>query len=119
MRREKKQERRLARHNRVRARISGSSGKPRISVFRSARRIAVQLIDDEAGKTIAAVYCGARAKGSVAGGQKARAHHAGKLIAEAAKKKDIKQAVFDRGGYAYHGVIKEVAEGAREGGLQF
>ncbi|MEO8961276.1 MAG: 50S ribosomal protein L18 [Ginsengibacter sp.] len=104
---------------RIRKKISGSSAKPRLSVFRSNRDIYVQLIDDANGTTIASAS--SREKDIVA--QNANKTEVGKLVGEAIAKKSqdlgIKNVVFDRGGYLYHGRVKAIAEGAREGGLEF
>ncbi|MCX6388880.1 MAG: 50S ribosomal protein L18 [Solirubrobacterales bacterium] len=113
----KKQQGRLKRRRRVRAKIRGSEARPRISVFRSNRGVSAQLIDDDQGHTIAAVnWTEAELKGITATEQ---ASKVGKLLAERAKAAGIESAVFDRGGYLYHGRVKALAEGAREGGLQF
>jgi large subunit ribosomal protein L18 len=106
---------RLKRRRRVRAKISGTATRPRISVFRSNRGISAQLVDDVAGHTLAAVSwteAPLRDKQSTE-----QAAEAGKLLAERAKALDIESAVFDRGGYQYHGRVKAFAEGVREGGL--
>ena len=109
--------RRLRRRRRVRAKVRGSAERPRISVFRSNRGIFAQLIDDDAGRTLAAVnWTEAELRGLKSMEQASRA---GALIAERAKAAGIETAVFDRGGYRYHGRVKALAEGAREGGLTF
>ena len=112
---------RQIRHGRVRARVRGTTSMPRLSVFRSLRAMEVQLIDDTAGKTLASAHVG-ELKQPVAqdgkGTKVAVGFALGKLIAEKAKQKGIAQAVFDRGGYRYHGRVAAVADGAREGGLQ-
>lgn len=117
-----KREKRERRHKRVRAKIKGTALIPRISVFRSNRHIAVQLVDDDAGKTLVSVTdmkIGAGKKKSAKGESlRVRAEKVGARLAEKAKKLSITPAVFDRGGYAYHGAVKAVAEGARKGGLQ-
>ena len=108
---------RLRRRRRVRARISGTAERPRISVFRSNRGITAQLVDDVAGHTLAAVaWTEAPLRGKAPMEQ---ATDAGKLLAERAKAAGVTSAVFDRGGYQYHGRVKALAEGAREGGLNF
>jgi len=108
---------RLKRRRRVRAKVRGSAVRPRISVFRSNRGISAQLIDDDAGHTIAAVnWTEADLQGL---GPMEQSEKVGKLIAERAKAAGIESAVFDRGGYLYHGRVKALAEGAREGGLEF
>src|SRR3954453_10512128 len=106
---------RLKRRRRVRAKVSGTATRPRISVFRSNRGISAQLVDDVAGHTLAAVSwteAQLRSKPSME-----QATEAGKLLAERAKAAGIESAVFDRGGYQYHGRVKAFAEGVREGGL--
>jgi large subunit ribosomal protein L18 len=106
---------RLKRRRRVRAKISGTAERPRISVFRSNRGIAAQLVDDIAGHTLAAVAwteAPLRDKSPME-----QATEAGKLLAERATAAGISTAVFDRGGYQYHGRVKAFAEGVREGGL--
>jgi large subunit ribosomal protein L18 len=113
----KKQNGRLKRRRRVRAKVRGSAVRPRISVFRSNRGISAQLIDDDAGHTITAVnWTEAELKSLTATEQ---ATKAGQLLADRAKAAGIESAVFDRGGYLYHGRVKALAEGAREGGLTF
>jgi len=110
---------RKKRHLRVRSKVSGTALRPRLNVFRSARHIYAQIIDDTTGKTLcAASSLEKNFKGS-SGGNKEGASAVGKLIAERAKKKGIEEVVFDRGGYIYHGRVKELAEAAREGGLKF
>ena len=110
-----KPQQRLRRRRRVRAKIRGSAERPRLSVFRSNRGISAQLIDDETGHTLAAVD--SRSIGE--GDKSARAKEAGKLLAERAKAAGVDAAVFDRGGYLYHGRVKALADAAREGGLEF
>jgi large subunit ribosomal protein L18 len=108
-------QRRLKRRRRVRAKVSGSAERPRISVFRSNRGIFAQLIDDETGRTLASVnWTEADLRGLKPMEQ---ANKAGQLLAERAKAAGVERAVFDRGGYQYHGRVKALAEGAREGGL--
>jgi large subunit ribosomal protein L18 len=110
-----KQQTRLRRRRRVRAKVRGSAERPRISVFRSNRGISAQLIDDDAGRTLAAVnWTEAELR---ALDPSAQAQRVGELIAERAKAAGVSTAVFDRGGYQYHGRVKALAEGAREGGL--
>ena len=114
----KKQEKRYRRHKRVRAKIFGTKEVPRLSVFRSAKHIYGQLINDEKGQTlISASDLELRRKKGKTKVEKAR--EVGKLIAKKALAKKIEKVVFDRGGYAYHGRVKALAEGAREGGLKF
>jgi large subunit ribosomal protein L18 len=106
---------RLKRRRRVRAKISGTAERPRISVFRSNKGISAQLVDDVAGHTLVAVsWTEAPLRDR---SQMDRASEAGKLLAERAKKAGVQSAVFDRGGYQYHGRVKAFAEGVREGGL--
>ena len=110
-------QRRLKRRRRVRAKVRGTAERPRIAVFRSSRGIFAQLIDDDAGRTLAAVnWTEADLRGLKPMEQATRS---GALIAERAKAAGIETAVFDRGGYRYHGRVKALAEGAREGGLNF
>ena len=109
---------RLKRHMRVRAKISGTAACPRLNVFRSRSNIYAQIIDDVAGVTLAqASSLDKTITGN--GGNKEAARAVGKLVAERAKAKNIVDVVFDRGGNIYHGRVKELAEGAREGGLNF
>ena len=109
---------RLKRHKRVRAKISGTPDCPRLNVFRSEKNIYAQLIDDVNGVTLAAASSVEKDfEGS--GSNKEGARKVGKLIAERARAKGIEDVVFDRGGYIYHGRVQELAEGAREGGLNF
>lgn len=109
---------RLKRHRRVRYKISGTAQCPRLSVFRSAKHIYAQLIDDVNGVTIASAA--STEKGfDVSGSNKEGAFKVGQLIAARAAKKGITDVVFDRGGYIYHGRVAELAAGARDGGLNF
>ena len=109
---------RLKRHKRVRAKISGTPECPRLNVFRSARHIYAQIIDDLSGTTLAAASTMDKDfEGN--GGNKEGARKVGEMIAKAAADKGIENVVFDRGGYLYHGRIQELADGAREGGLKF
>lgn len=110
---------RLKRHRRVRAKIFGTAERPRLNVYRSDNHIYAQLIDDEAGKTLCAASSLDKEFKGKAGGNKEAARMVGKMIAERAGKKNIKNVVFDRGGYLYHGRVQELAEGAREAGLEF
>ncbi|MGB0092257.1 MAG: 50S ribosomal protein L18 [Solirubrobacteraceae bacterium] len=109
--------RRLKRRRRVRAKVRGSAQRPRISVFRSNRGIFIQLIDDDAGATVAAVNWTEPDLRNLKGTEQAR--RAGALLAERAKAAGIERAVFDRGGYQYHGRVQALADGAREAGLAF
>ncbi len=106
---------RLRRRRRVRAKVRGSEQRPRISVFRSNRGISAQLIDDDAGRTLAAVTWTEATLRELAPTE--QAHRAGVLLAERAKAAGVDAVVFDRGGYQYHGRVKALADGAREGGL--
>jgi len=112
---------RLKRHRRVRAKISGTAERPRLNVFRSLKHIYAQLIDDDAGHTMAAASTVEPAfrNAGKSGGNVEAARAIGLLIAERAKEKGITRVVFDRGGYQYHGRVKQLAEAAREGGLEF
>ena len=109
---------RLHRHKRVRGKISGTAARPRLNVFRSTNHIYAQLIDDVKGVTLAAASTlDKEFDGN--GGNKEAATKVGELIAKRAAEKGISEVVFDRGGYIFHGRVKELAEGAREGGLKF
>jgi large subunit ribosomal protein L18 len=108
---------RLKRRRRVRAKVHGTAERPRISVFRSNRGIFAQLIDDDSGRTIAAVNWTEAELRSLKPMDQAK--RAGALLAERAKAAGIETAVFDRGGYQYHGRVQALADGAREGGLAF
>ena len=116
-----KNEIRQRKHERVRKKISGTPERPRLNVFRSLKHIYAQIIDDTTGTTlVAASTVDKELKGKLtSGSNKEAAREVGKLIASKAAEKGIKQVVFDRGGYLYHGRVKELAEGAREGGLEF
>ncbi|NIT03830.1 50S ribosomal protein L18 [Candidatus Saccharibacteria bacterium] len=106
---------RAKRRARVRGRVVGTAKKPRLSVFRSSKHMFAQLVDDERGKTLVSAS-------DLGIGEATKAESAfevGRELAKRALKKKIKKVVFDRGGYAYHGRVKRVAEGAREGGLEF
>ena len=110
---------RAQRHFRIRKNLRGTAEVPRLVVHRSSRHMHVQIIDDIAGRTLAAassIEAGVRA---VEGDKKARGAKVGELIAERAKKAGITKVVFDRGGYKYHGRVAALAEAAREGGLEF
>lgn len=109
---------RLNRHRRVRGKISGTAECPRLNVFRSTKNIYAQVIDDVKGVTLAAASSLDKDFNGN-GGNKEAAREVGKLIAKRAVAKGIEKVVFDRGGYLYHGRVKELAEGAREGGLKF
>jgi len=112
-----KHQARLRRHRRVRGKVSGTAERPRLVVTRSNRGIFAQLVDDEAGRTLASASW--TAIGATKGSKSEQAAEVGKAVAAAAKKAGIDEVVFDRGGYLYHGRVKALAEGAREGGLKF
>ena len=109
---------RLKRHKRVRAKISGTPERPRLNVFRSKQNIYAQIIDDTTGVTLVSASTVEKDFDGY-GGNKEAARKVGQTVAERAKAKGIDAIVFDRGGYVYHGRVAELAEGAREGGLQF
>lgn len=109
---------RAIRHKRVRAKISGTPERPRLNVFRSNKNIYAQIIDDISGVTLVSASSNSKDFGEN-GSNKEGARKLGNLIAEKAKDKGITKVVFDRSGYIYHGRIKELAEGARESGLEF
>ena len=111
-------EARLRRHRRVRGKIRGSAERPRLMVFRSNRGIFAQVVDDDSGKTLAGASWLKLPK-SFSGGKTEQAREVGKAVAKAAKAAGVETVVFDRGGYLFHGRVKALAEGAREGGLQF
>jgi large subunit ribosomal protein L18 len=111
-------EARLRRHRRVRGRVKGTAERPRLVVFRSNRGIEAQLVDDLSGKTVAASSWLALKK-SFKGDKSAQATEVGKQLAASAKKAGVEACVFDRAGYLYHGRVKALADGAREGGLSF
>jgi large subunit ribosomal protein L18 len=112
---------RLKRIKRIRKKISGTAECPRLRVFKSAKHIYGQLIDDVAGNTLAAASTLDKEFSGVAteGGKKGQAQKVGLLLAEKAKQRGIEKVVFDRGGFLYHGRVKSFSDGAREGGLQF
>jgi len=111
---------RLKRHLRVRKKISGTTQRPRLSVFRSAKHIYAQLIDDVQGVTIAAASTQDKEVSDIGnGGNVEAARKIGELIANRAKAKGVEEVVFDRGGYLYHGRIQALADAAREAGLKF
>lgn len=113
-----KNEARLRRHRRVRGKISGTAERPRLNVFRSSANIYAQIIDDVKGQTLCAASTLDKSF-SGNGGNKEAAREVGKMIAKKASEKGITTVVFDRGGYIFHGRVKELADGAREGGLNF
>ena len=109
---------RLTRHKRVRGKISGTASRPRLNVFRSSKNIYAQIIDDVKGVTL--VSTSSLDKDFAGnGGNKDAARKVGEMIAKRAAEKGIEEVVFDRGGYIFHGRVKELADGAREGGLKF
>ena len=110
-------EARLRRHRRIRGSVVGSAERPRLAVSRSNKRIYAQIIDDDRGHTLAAAGSHEAALRGLAKGPAAA--EVGKLLAERAKEAGIERVVFDRGGYKYHGRVKSLADGAREGGLGF
>ena len=116
-----KRQKKIRRHKRVRAKVMGTSIRPRLSVFRSNRHVWTQVIDDTAGKTIIAASdqdLPSSVKKST-GKKMEMAEKVGALIAQRSLEKKITRVVFDRGGYRYHGILRAVAEGARKGGLKF
>jgi large subunit ribosomal protein L18 len=112
-----KHQARLRRHRRVRGKVSGTAERPRLVVSRSNRGISAQLVDDEAGRTLASASW--TKLGVTKGSKSDQAAEVGKAVAAAAKAAGIERCVFDRAGYLYHGRVKALAEGAREGGLEF
>jgi large subunit ribosomal protein L18 len=117
---QQRRESRIARHARVRKKIHGTAERPRLAVFRSNKHLSLQLIDDDAGRTLASASTaepGMRAAGS--GSTVAAATRLGQVIAERAKAAGVDKVVFDRGGFLYHGRVAAVAAAARESGLEF
>jgi large subunit ribosomal protein L18 len=112
-----RRQQRLRRRRRVRAKVRGSAARPRLAVFRSNRGIQAQLIDDVQGHTLAAVVWTENELKQLSRMEQAK--RAGELLAERGKQAGIEQCVFDRGGYQFHGKVRALAEGAREGGLKF
>jgi large subunit ribosomal protein L18 len=112
-----KQQKRLRRRRRVRSKVHGTAERPRLSVYRSNRGMFAQLVDDDAGRTLAAVNW--TEKELRAMNRMEQAKRAGALLAQRASEAGVQGCVFDRGGYRYHGRVKALAEGAREGGLTF
>ena len=112
-----KPQRRYRRRRRVRSKIRGSATRPRLSVFRSNRGMFVQLIDDDAARTIASVSWTEPELRELA--PREQAERAGEILAQRAKEAGVEACLFDRGGYRYHGRVQALAEGAREGGLRF
>ncbi|MCA1823362.1 MAG: 50S ribosomal protein L18 [Mycobacteriales bacterium] len=110
---------RTRRHQRVRKTVSGTPGRPRLVVTRSARHVYAQVVDDLAGRTLASASTLDESIRGADSGKTAAARRVGSLVAERAKSAGIDQVVFDRGGYRYHGRVAALADGAREGGLSF
>jgi large subunit ribosomal protein L18 len=111
------EQKRKRRHRRVRGRVHGSAGRPRLCVFRSSKGIYAQVIDDDAGVTLASAST--LQLDGASGSKSEKAAEVGKLVAQRAREAGIEKVVFDRGGYLYHGRVKALADGAREGGLEF
>ena len=117
---EKRRQGRIIRHRRVRKKIHGTAARPRLAVFRSNKHLSLQLIDDEAGRTVASASTAEAARRSEGSGATvAAATRLGQLLAERAKAAGVDQVVFDRGGFLYHGRVAAVAAAAREAGLEF
>ncbi len=118
-----RREQRIRRHRRIRKKVRGTAERPRLVVFRSLRHIEGQLIDDDSGRTLLGISSLASdlrgAKGEGGATKTARAKETGKLLGQRAKAAGIASVVFDRGGYRYHGRVQALADGAREGGLEF
>ena len=114
-----KNKNRKARHSRVRKKIEGTTERPRLNVFRSGRHIYAQIIDDITGSTLASASTLDKSLDLTSTHNKEAAKSVGELVAKRALEKNIEEVVFDRGGYIYHGRIKELAEGARSAGLKF
>ena len=112
-------ERRYRRHLRVRKKVEGTGARPRLVVFRSLKHTYAQLVDDEQGRTLVGVSDLSKDFSADKAGKVGRAHAVGSLLAKRATSLGVKNVVFDRGGYLYHGRVKAVADGAREGGLEF
>ena len=110
---------RRRRHLRVRRKVAGTAERPRLVVFRSLRHIYAQLVDDDRGVTLLGVSDASEGVDTTTAGKVNRAKATGKLLAEKAKAAGVTKVVFDRAGYRYHGRVQAVAEGAREGGLEF
>ena len=122
MKPEIKQQKRIRRHKKIRATIKGTAKRPRLCVFRSLNHIYAQLVDDQKNKILASVSdfkVKAKKSDGKLGNKEQHAFEVGKLIAQKAKELKIDNVVFDRGGFVFHGRIKAVAQGAREGGLKF
>ncbi|NLM05623.1 MAG: 50S ribosomal protein L18 [Tissierellia bacterium] len=115
----KRNENRIARHKRVRKKVSGTADRPRLCVFRSSRHMYAQLIDDVNGKTLLSCSTLDKSLGLESTENKEAAKKVGEAVAKKALDKGIEEVVFDRGGYIYHGRVKELADGARSAGLKF
>ena len=114
-----RRERRARRHRRLRNKVEGTAGRPRLVVYRSLKHTYAQLVDDDRAATIAAASDLQKECETTGSGKVGTAFGVGKLIAQRAKALGVESVVFDRGGYPYHGRVKAVAEGARDGGLEF
>ncbi len=114
-----REDRRYRRHLRVRTRVAGTAERPRLVVFRSLKHIYAQLVNDDQGVTLLGVSDASEGVDTTTAGKVNRAKATGKLLAEKAKAAGVTKVVFDRAGYRYHGRVQAVAEGAREGGLEF
>ena len=110
---------RVRRHRRVRKRVMGVADQPRLCIFRSARHIYAQIVDDTSGRTLATASSLDASVREAKGAKRAAAKSVGALVAERARAAGITRVAFDRGGYAYHGRVASLADGAREGGLEF
>ena len=119
MNQKSKQQHKISRHKRVRAKITGTQERPRVSVFKSNRNVFAQFIDDTNGKTILSSKVVSSQKTKVKGSKTDKALAVGEMLAEKAKKLGIKEVVFDRGGFKFHGRVKAVADGLRKGGIKF
>ncbi len=114
-----KQLNRSRRHGRIRAKVTGTAKRPRVSVFKSNKHVFVQFIDDNTGKTILSSKIVPAAKSKIKGKKTEKSAEVGKMLAEKAKAAGITEVIFDRGGYKYHGRVKALADGLRAGGLKF
>ncbi|WP_313756264.1 50S ribosomal protein L18 [Tissierella sp.] len=114
-----KNENRKARHSRVRKKINGTPDRPRLNIYRSGNHIYAQIIDDSVGHTLVSASTLDKSLNLTSTSNKEAAKHVGEIVAKKALEKGIEEVVFDRGGYIYHGRIKELAESAREAGLKF
>lgn len=115
----KKREKRLRRHRRVRGRVAGTAAQPRLAIFRSNRQVYCQVIDDEAGKTLASASSVSKETAGDRQGNSKEAAAVGDAIAKKCKEIGVSKVCFDRGGFRYHGRVKALADAARKGGLQF